>query len=268
MNPSKSAFSRRRFPILAGAVFLLIAAAEAPGAEAVLARLTADEIVQRMMEMNEWRSAALRKYSAHRRYVAENKRLGKRAEVEVRENYAYPGIKSFEVLSEEGNGFIRRKVIDKLIEAEVNSTADEERDRGRISPENYAFTLLGEDQAEGRDCYLLQAEPHEDQKYLFRGKVWIDKQDFAVVRIEGAPAKKPSFWVREADFVRRYVKLGPFWLTAELESTSKLLIVGKSTLHIQYGEYRINGSETPVAARSQTAEPGLTMTARMDGGSR
>jgi hypothetical protein len=29
--------------------------------------------------------------------------------------------------------------------------------------------------------------------YLFEGKVWIDSQDFAVVRIAGHPAKKLSF---------------------------------------------------------------------------
>jgi hypothetical protein len=52
----------------------------------------------------------------------------------------------------------------------------------------------------------------ESDKYLFEGRVWIDVDDYAVVRIEGHPAKKLSFWIQRADFVRQYIKIGSFWL--------------------------------------------------------
>lgn len=37
--------------------------------------------------------------------------------------------------------------------------------------------------------------------YLFEGKLWIDVDDYSVVRIEGHPAKKLCFWIQRADFV-------------------------------------------------------------------
>ena len=42
-------------------------------------------------------------------------------------------------------------------------------------------------------CYVPRATPKRVDKYLFPGKVWIDSQDLAVVRIEGHPAANLSF---------------------------------------------------------------------------
>jgi len=40
--------------------------------------------------------------------------------------------------------------------------------------------------------------PRSKDKYLFEGKLWIDVKDYSVVRIEGHPAKKLSFWIQRA----------------------------------------------------------------------
>ena len=61
-------------------------------------------------------------------------------------------------------------------------------------------------------CFVARAIPKRRDKYLFEGKVWIDADDFAVVRTEGHPAKKLSFWIQRADFVRQYQKIDNFWL--------------------------------------------------------
>ena len=63
------------------------------------------------------------------------------------------------------------------------------------------------------------------------------------MRMEGSPAKNPSFWTRKVEFTRRYQKHGPFWLAASIESESELLIAGKSSLKIEYSDYVINQAE-------------------------
>ena len=65
----------------------------------------------------------------------------------------------------------------------------------------------------------MHATPTRKDKYLFDGKVWIDAQDYAVVQIVGHPAKKLSVWVDKADFVRRYQKIGDFWLPLKDETS-------------------------------------------------
>jgi hypothetical protein len=207
------------------------------------AKLTAVEVIQRMLEQDKARRSALQQYTSNRKYVADNKKFGKHAEVAVREKYVYPGQKQFERLSESGSDYIRRKVISKLIEAEQDAAQNENRDQTRITPENYKFELLGNEEQEGHSCFLIALIPTHSKKYLIKGRIWVDQEDFAIVRMEGSPAKNPSFWTRKVEFTRRYQKHGPFWLAASIESESEVLIAGKSSLKIEYSDYVINQGE-------------------------
>jgi hypothetical protein len=206
--------------------------------------LTADQVIQRMIELDQWRRSALQQYTSTRKYVADNKRFSKHAEMVVREKYVYPGKKEFETLSESGSDYIRRKVINKLVEAERDATQNENRDQTRITPENYKFKMLGTEDQEGHPCFLIAVIPNHSKKYLIKGRIWVDQNDFAIVRMEGSPAKKPSFWTRKVEFTRRYQKHGEFWLASSIESESELLIAGKSSLKIEYLDYVINQGES------------------------
>lgn len=198
-------------------------------------------VIRRMSQMNEARRRALLSYHAQRRYVAENSHFALRAEVSVSEAYS-AGDKRFQVLSEKGSPLIRRKVIDKLIDAEVDSATKENRDESQVTAANYTFQQGGTDVISGRNCYVFDVIPKAAKKYLMRGRVWIDAEDFAILRMEGSPAKNPSFWTRKTHFVRTYEKHGVFWLPASVESDSDILIAGKSTLKIDYSGYEIDSA--------------------------
>jgi Outer membrane lipoprotein-sorting protein len=205
--------------------------------------LTAVQVIQRMLELDNWRRSALQQYTSNRRYVADNERFSKHAEVAVQEKYVYPGKKEFKTLSESGSDYIRRKVISKLIEAELDAAQNENRDQTRMTPENYKFELLGTEEQEGHPCFLIAVIPNHSKKYLIKGRIWVDQEDFAIVRMEGSPAKNPSFWTRKVEFTRRYQKHGPFWLAASIESESEVLVAGKSSLRIDYLDYVITQAE-------------------------
>jgi len=200
---------------------------------------TAEDVVRRLVEMDTLRASTLRSYISARRYIAENAKFAKHAEVGVEESFMPPDQKVLKVVSETGSPFIRRKVIDKLIEAEIDAISQDSRDQTHITPENYNFRLIGTEEMDGASCFVLEVMPKFPKKYLMRGRVWIDQNDFAIVRMEGSPAKNPSFWTRKVRFVRHYQKHGPFWLPASVESESEIVIAGKSTLKIEYWDYRI-----------------------------
>ena len=65
----------------------------------------------------------------------------------------------------------------------------------------------------------------------------------AAKRIEGEPAKSPSFWVKRSHFVHEYAPLGEFWLPARLTSEAELRIFGRSQLSITYTEYPLTASQ-------------------------
>jgi len=209
--------------------------------------LTAADIVQRLLEMDKLRASMLHGYVAERHYVAGNAKFSKHAEVSVEESFVPPDQKELKIISEDGSALVRRRVIDKLIEAELDAVRGENRDQTHFTPENYSFLLSGTEQIDGYACFVLDVIPKIAKKYLMRGQIWIDMRDFAIVRMEGKPAKNPSIWTKKVRFVRRYEKHGPFWLPASVESESEIIIAGASTLNIQYSNYRIEAhGESPV----------------------
>jgi MucB/RseB N-terminal domain len=203
---------------------------------------TPADIVQRMVQMNRARTNALRGYRSFRRYFAENSSFGLRAEVSVQEIYSFPGKKEFKIVSEAGSPFIRHQVIEKLMDAEIDDSSSEHREQGELSPENYVFRQVGNETIAGRPAYIFEVSPKTSNKYLMRGRVWIDAQDFAVARMEGSTAYSPSFWTRKNHFVRNYEKHGAFWLPASLESDSHILLAGKGVLRIEYSNYEIDSA--------------------------
>jgi len=125
------------------------------------------------------------------------------------------------------------------LEGEQEAGNEENRRRSALSTENYDFTMAGyEDSPEG-GRYVLDLLPKTKNKFLYRGKIWVDAKDFAVVRIEAEPAKNPSFWIKKTDVSHKYVKVDDFWLPAENHSESLIRLGGKATLSIEYRDYKI-----------------------------
>ena len=67
----------------------------------------------------------------------------------------------------------------------------------------------------------------------------MDAEDFAVTRIEAAPAKNPSFWTKETKIEQVYTKVGDFWLPASNRSTSAIRLGGQANFTIDYQNYLI-----------------------------
>ena len=83
---------------------------------------------------------------------------------------------------------------------------------------------------------------HFLSKYAIQGQIWVDAEDGAIVRIQGSPAKRPSFWTLNTEIERRYRRIDGFWLCEAMESTSNIMIAGKSTLKIDYNYVDIRTS--------------------------
>src|SRR5262249_60120210 len=101
------------------------------------------------------------------------------------------------------------------------------------------FTLAEEENSREPTKYVLNVIPKHNNKYLYRGKIWVDAKDFAVTRIEAEPAKSPSFWVKKTEVRHRYQKVGDFWLPAENHSESLIRMGGHAVLSIEYTAYKI-----------------------------
>jgi hypothetical protein len=198
---------------------------------------TADEVVARMMARDTERQTMLHGYTAERRYVLENRDHHKWAEMVVRVTSQQDGSKQFDVVSSSGWGGARKHVFPRLLEAETEAARPDLRDRSRITPQNYTFEMAGTDYIRNRPAYVLAIEPKTPNKYLARGKIWVDADEYAIVHIEGQPAKNPSFWFKSVHFAHDYNKTGAFWFPVLDHSVTDVRIFGATEMTIEYFDY-------------------------------
>lgn len=213
---------------------------------------SAADVVAKMMQFDAQRQSEMSGYTATRHYLAVNQK--RHAEMLVRVTCDMDGGKQFSILSEEGSNSIRKHVFHKILNEEAEAYRRGTRNNTRLTPANYDFQLVGKEILETRPAYILQVVPKNPSKYLIDGKIWVDANDYSIVRIEGQPARNPSFWVRNVHFVHRYQKVGEFWLAASTHTTSDVRIFGLSELTIENYGYTLNppkdrSTETDSVAR-------------------
>lgn len=202
---------------------------------------SADDVIANMMRHDAERKSEMTGYTAVRRYAAVNR--DRRAEMVVRVNTSHDGTKQFTIVSEAGSSAIRKHVFYKILNEEGNSSRRETRDSTRITPANYTFNLVGRETLDSGPAYVLLIVPKTDDKYLIKGKIWINAKDYSIVRIEGQPARNPSFWVHDVHFVHTYQRVGQFWLASSTDTTSEVRVFGRSELTITDSDYALNPPE-------------------------
>ncbi len=220
------------------------------------ASLTSEHIIARLLERNRFRSSQLQNYSEVRTYEIRNSEGELSAQAVVRVIYEAPDKKDFSKMSEQGSLLVRHLVFDRLMQGESETTSGREHQDSAITAENYSFTLAGEERLGPYPCFLLEVTPKRKDKYLFEGKIWVDADDFAIVKMAGHPAKKPSFWVDDAEFVRQFQKIDGFWLPYRDETSIEVKKYGRKTFTVDHQRYIIN-SNTPAETKTGgTADPG------------
>jgi len=226
--------------------------------------LTTAQVVERLVGMNLRRSQALHSYHGTRAYRVEYRGLlgTTRAEMVVDVVYRAPGTKEFAIRSSTGSKLIIDSVFKKLLQAEEEALSADAQRRTALNGDNYEFKLMGYESTALRRMYILALEPKNKSKFLFRGRIWVDADDFAVVRVEAEPAKSPSFWTKSSQIEQLYQKVGDFWLPQRNHSTSSIRIGGRAELTIEYQSYKITVSDSvpgvPVQQMAHSADTTLS----------
>jgi hypothetical protein len=224
---------------------LILLPASAASADESPSLPTAAEIVTRMGSRDLQRQVSIEGYAGMRRYVLDNQHFHKRAEMLVQVQGDPDGTKHFEVVSEEGWKAAHKHVLRKMLESESETSHPEARAKTRINPENYDFTMAGTEVNDGRTAYVLEVSPKRKEKYLFRGRIWVDAEDYALARAEGQPAKNPSFWTKSTHFVQIYQKSGLLWFPRSTQSVTEAHIFGTTDVNIEYFDYAPKTTHAP-----------------------
>jgi hypothetical protein len=201
--------------------------------------ITAEQIVARLQEANRRREQRLAGWHVIRRYHLKNELSKEETKSEVEVRFESPALLSFTTRSQEGSDTLAKQVFGRMMEGEKESVQAEGRQRSALTPDNYDFRLAGRETLNGRPAYRLAITPRREDTFLIEGHIWVDAEDFAVVRGEGHAVKRPSFWTRSIQLVRTFKKVGPFWLPHRTESTNEVLLFGTTWVTIENGDYRV-----------------------------
>ena len=227
-----------------------------PGESPHAGQLNAEQVVENLTRMNLARAQALHSYQSTRVYRLEYKGFpgGRSAAMVVSVKYQAPGTKEFDIVSSTGSKVVIDRVFKKLLEGEKEAFEAENQKRIAINQENYEFTLVGYESGLRGPSYVLSLNPKTKNKFLFRGKIWVDEEQFAIVRIEGEPAKNPSFWIKGTKIETLYVNVNDFWLPTHNHSITAVRLGGHADFSIEYKDYQTTGT-SPSSKVSSATEP-------------
>ena len=203
------------------------------------APLTAAQIVDQLQFRNQARADQLLRWKSTRVYETEYRGYRKDivARMEIEFSFDASAGKSFRIVNQSGSKMLCEKVLKKAAESEKEAAQNTRATA--LTPANYRFRLLETENLNGRPAYLLEVEPIASSKFLIRGKIWIDAAEFALVKVEAAPAKNPSFWVSHTRILQTFAKTGSFWLPERNHSESKVRVGGSAVFTIDYGSFQI-----------------------------
>ena len=221
---------------------VLVAAALPPAASQSPAPpgLSLPQILDKMERHNQHQAQRLKRYKAVRHYEAEYRGYGSNimGKMEVEVTFDASSGKSFQILSQSGSKLLCDKVLKKAVDSEKEASKNPAVTA--LTPANYKFELIGSEILNGRQSYILKVDPLKKSKFLYQGQIWVDATDFAVAKIEAAPAKNPSFWISTTLIRYSNAKTGDFWLPHQTHSETKVRIGGSAVLTIDYGTYKID----------------------------
>ena len=111
-----------------------------------------------------------------------------------------------------------------------------------LSVDDYEISLTGRDVLRGRPAYQLRVAPRGKQDGLIDGELWIDIEDFVVVRYEGESLiREDSPEASDGTQILEYEKIGDsYWLPIRDQTETSWMIVIKLIRDVVYSGYEFD----------------------------
>jgi len=197
-----------------------------------------ETIVARMAQAQAENRARLRSYIVTRNYKLYGKeRQETESQVIADVSFVPPDFKKYAIQHASGTG-LGEKIVRRMLEGEAAVAKD--YSSTDISPDNYDFRFIGEEDVSGQRCYVLELLPRRKDKHLLRGNIWVDTSTHLLRRTEGEPAKTLSWWVRDVHIALLYGAVDGMWLQTASEATANVRILGQHTIVARDMKYKIS----------------------------
>lgn len=185
------------------------------------------DIVQRVTQAQLENHTRAKAYSLTREYkLFDEGATTPKGEVVATVNFLPPNAKSYDI--DHSTGGVGERVVRHILDHEVDVARDS-RD-AMIDAQNYDFDLVGEETIGAHPCYKLSITPKHQRKDLLNATLWVDKDSYRILRIEGEPAKNPSFWVKDVHLTLNFNEVAGMWMQTETHAVARLRFGGEYKL--------------------------------------
>lgn len=163
------------------------------------------------------------------------------AEMLVKTTYRKQQGKSYVIVSQSGSSFWRNEVLATLLDNEKRMSLPGNVETALINSANYEMKLdaTAREQLNGRDCMVLDISPKRTSQFLFKGKVWVDAHDFAIVLLKGRASKSAFFLASAADVTRQYDEVNGLPMASHAQAISASSLLGQTVVKIDYTNYEL-----------------------------
>ena len=183
--------------------------------------------------------SVIRQATSLRRLEARNDHSATEAWMDVRTIADENGFR-YTVLDEGGSGLVRSKALRAALEQERKSWVGGEGVRSWFTADNYDFQDAG---LEPDGLARIGVTPKRKDLLLVNGSIFLRPDDGDLVRIEGSPAKSPSFWMRRIRVVRHYARIAGVHVPVAVESSAQIRLAGSYTFTMSYTYEAVNGEK-------------------------
>jgi hypothetical protein len=149
------------------------------------------------------------------------------SEVIAQIDFVPPDVKTYKIIQASGNS-TRERIVREILDRETDSA--KKRPNSDISRTNYDFVFLRRQNFGVVPEYVLGIFPKRKEKHLLRGQIWVDASTFRIRRIEGVPARSPSFWLKDIHISLQFAELGGMWVPVTFDSIATVRFLGQYTL--------------------------------------
>ena len=185
-------------------------------------------ILQRLEDIQHQDPAQARPYEVIREYkVLRGSNTKPSSEVTAQINFVPPDAKSYKIIKATGDSRGER-MVRELLDRETDSAKKVHSDE--ISRANYDFVFLRRENFGVVPEYVLGILPKRKDKYLLRGQIWVDASTFRIRRIQGVPAKSPSFWITTIHITMQFAQLSGMWVPVSFDAIATIRFLGDYTL--------------------------------------
>jgi hypothetical protein len=163
------------------------------------------------------------------------------AEMTVKTVYRKDAGKSYQILSQSGSAVLIKFGLDSLLDNEKRINDPSDRQSSWFTSANYEMKLKSgqTERVDGHDCLALSIMPKHKAANLLIGTIWVDDNDYAMLRIDGISSKRPTIWSGPPHILRDYEKFSGFSEATHAKAVSDSTFFGRTVVTIDYSDYRI-----------------------------